>query len=171
MRLFLCAVVAATAFVQQSPLSGFKRSRAYGLRLMAESPEAMLEKAAQLRAEIAAETPATEAPKTMSDEEAKAKISAALRRATKARDKEQLKIALAAAEKAGFTASDEDVKGAVVAFNQLSELSDNMRQRLIAEARSQGGDPSVNWNPGFAYAGVFGVMAVLVVLGGKGIFY
>mmetsp|Transcript_9420 Transcript_9420/g.28211 ORF Transcript_9420/g.28211 Transcript_9420/m.28211 type:complete len:154 (+) Transcript_9420:134-595(+) len=100
------------------------------------------------------------------------KISNALASATKARDKEQLRIALAAAEQAGgFSSTDETIRNAVVAYNELSELSDTMRSRLVAEAKSQGGDPNVDWNPGNAYIGIFALMTVLVIAGGKDIFY
>lgn len=150
-----------------------KRTQGYGVRLAGTQEEKsaaeMLEEAARLRAEVEAATPA---PAPVSNEEAKAKIATALKRATQLRDKEQLRIALSAAEESGlFSGRDEEVVKAVVAFNQLSELSDTMRSRLVAEARSQGGDPSVDWNPGYTYAGIFVVVSILVVLGGKGILY
>jgi len=139
------------------------------VRMYAEkTPEQMLEEAAKLRAEVNEVTPAA-AP--ISAEDAKAKITAALKRATQSRDKEELRIALSAAEEAGFSGSDPLIQKAVIAYNQVSELSDTMRKRLVSEARAQGGDPSINWNPGTAYIGIFALVAVLVVLGGKGIFY
>lgn len=151
-----------------------KRTQGYGVRLAAQeekSPAEMLAEAARLRAEVEEASPAV-APPAVSSEEAKAKISTALKRATQLRDKEQLRIALSAAEESGlFSGKDDSVVKAVTAFNQLSELSDTMRTRLVAEARSQGGDPSVDWNPGYAYAGIFVVVSVLVILGGKGILY
>mmetsp|Transcript_21264 Transcript_21264/g.66721 ORF Transcript_21264/g.66721 Transcript_21264/m.66721 type:complete len:192 (-) Transcript_21264:270-845(-) len=158
-------------------LSEFKRTTGFGVRLDAEtgsssaasSSETLMAQAAALRAEVAEAEAAAPTPAPVED--AKAKITAALKRATQLRDKEQLRIALSAAEEAGFSGKDEVVRNAVLAYNELNELSDSMRQRLIAEARSQGGDPSVNWNPGFAYLGVFGLVAILVVLGGKDIFY
>lgn len=171
----LFLIAAGTDALIQPPLrlSEFTRTTGFGVRLLAESgsSEALLAEAAKLRAEIAEAEAAVAPEPTVAVEDAKAKIRAALKRATQLRDAEQLRIALTAAEEAGFSGRDEVVLAAVIAYNQLSELSDTMRQRLVAEARSQGGDPASNWNPGFAYAGVFGVVALLVVLGGKGIFY
>lgn len=82
-----------------------------------------------------------------------------------------MQIALAAAEAAGFSGSDENVKAAVIAYNELGELSDGMRKRLIDEAASQGANPNVNWNPGNQYLGIFAIMTALVIAGGKDIFY
>lgn len=175
-------IAGVAAFVQQNPgvptgvwrLNEFKRTTGYGVRLQAEteSAEVLMAKAAKLREEIAAAEDSTPSPSpSLAADDAKAKITAALKRATQLRDKDQLQIALSAAAEAGFTSDDNMVKEAIIAFNELNDLSDSMRKRLVAEARSQGGDPAVNWNPGFAYLGVFGIMAVLVVLGGKGIFF
>ena len=157
--------------------------RPLGRRLAeADSSEAMLAEAAALRAEadalgaaaapaVTAEGEAAEA--TRKAVEGRAKITAALEAATKARDKEQLKIALAAAEAAGgFSGKSDVIKKAVVAFNELSELSDTMRSRLVKEAKSQGGDPlSDDYNPGNAYLGIFALITVLVIAGGKDILY
>mmetsp|Transcript_9112 Transcript_9112/g.23169 ORF Transcript_9112/g.23169 Transcript_9112/m.23169 type:complete len:174 (-) Transcript_9112:141-662(-) len=168
---FVAVWTCAAALVQPTlKLKEFKPSTGFGVRLNAEpeTAEALMEKAAELRAEVAAEEVKVAVP---SAEDARAKITAALKRATQLRDKDQLQIALGAAEEAGFSGNDEDVRNAVVAYNQLAALTDTMRSRLVAEARSQGGDPSVDWNPGVAYAGIFGVMSVLVLLGGKGIFF
>jgi len=53
----------------------------------------------------------------------------------------------------------------------VSGITSSMRQRLTREAQSTGADDSIGWNPGFTYLGIFAVISILVVLGGKGIFY
>lgn len=165
--LFFAVVVGGLV---QPPATLIKRSRSYGTRVFAEeNAQDMLEQAAKLRAEVA-EAEASAPPRPATD--ARADIIAALKRATQLRDKEQLQITLTAAEQAGFSGSDEVVRNAVIAYNELTVLSDTMRSRLLSEAASQGGDPaSGTWNPGFAYLGIFAVVGVLVVLGGKDIFY
>ena len=131
------------------------------------SPQDLLDEAARLRAEVAAESPS----QPISTEDAKERIQVALKKATQMREKDQLRIALTAAEEAGFSGSDPVVQKAVRAYNELTDLSDSMRKRLVKEAQAQGGDPTINWNPGYTYAGIFVVMSLLVILGGKGIFY
>ena len=123
---------------------------------------ALLEQAAALRAEadaLAADaappapTPAPPAPvavaesvvetkeltpeeKTQREIENRAKITKALQAATKARNKEQIQIALATAEKAGgFSRDNVDIIAAVQAFNELNELSDEVRNKLVADMR------------------------------------
>ena len=123
---------------------------------------ALLEQAAALRAEadaLAADAappapaPAPAAPvavaepvvetkelspeeKTQREIENRAKITKALQAATKARNKEQIQIALATAEKAGgFSRDNVDIIAAVQAFNELNELSDEVRNKLVAEMR------------------------------------
>ena len=123
---------------------------------------ALLEQAAALRAEadaLAADAappapaPAPPAPvavaepvvetkeltpeeKTQREIENRAKITKALQAATKARNKEQIQIALATAEKAGgFSRDNVDIIAAVQAFNELNELSDEVRNKLVADMR------------------------------------
>ena len=49
------------------------------------------------------------------------------------------------------------------------EISDSMRQRLIKEMQSQGAD--ANFSAGNPILIISGVIALLVILGGKGFFY
>jgi len=165
---------------------------------VSEDASALLEQAAALRAEAdaladeqikmaatpsaAATATATPAPtpareltpeeKTLRDIENRKKISEALISATKARNKEQIQIALATAEKAGgFSGSNPEIIAAVKVFNELNELDDNVRKKLVADMRK--GDPSsAEYTGGLnAYLGIFGLVGVLVIAGGKGIFY
>ena len=74
--------------------------------------------------------------KTQREIENRAKITKALQAATKARNKEQIQIALATAEKAGgFSRDNVDIIAAVQAFNELNELSDEVRNKLVADMR------------------------------------
>merc|ERR1719258_300263 len=74
--------------------------------------------------------------KTQREIENRKKITEALRAATKARNKEQIQIALATAEKAGgFSRDNLDIIAAVQAFNELNELSDDVRNKLVADMR------------------------------------
>ena len=54
---------------------------------------------------------------------------------------------------------------------ELNELDDNVRKKLVADMRK--GDPgSTEYTGGLnAYLGIFGLVGVLVIAGGKGIFY
>jgi len=137
------------------------RIASHKLRAVDEAT-ALLEQAAALRAEadaLAADAappapaPAPPAPvavaepvveakelspeeKTQREIENRAKITEALRAATKARNKEQIQIALATAEKAGgFSRDNLDIIAAVQAFNELNELSDEVRNKLVADMR------------------------------------
>jgi hypothetical protein len=164
---------------------------------VSEDASALLEQAAALRAEAdaladeqikmaavkpvpsAAATPAptparelTPEEKTLRDIENRKKISQALISATKARDKEQIQIALATAEKAGgFSGNNPEIIAAVKVFNELNELDDNVRKKLVTDMRKS--DPSSSDYTGGlnAYLGIFGLVGVLVIAGGKGIFY
>ena len=136
--------------------------------VLRSSPQDMLEEAAALRAEVAA---AEETKPMMSPDDAKDRISVALKKATQLRNKDDLQIALSAAEEANFDAKDPIVQKAVTAYNELNMLTDTMRSRLKQEVQSQGADPTVDWNPGYAYIGIFALIAILVVAAGKGIFY
>ena len=110
--------------------------------------------------------------KICAGEDGKAKITSALKSATRVRNKDQLRIALQAAEEAGFNGRDEGIQEALSAYNELKDLTDTMRTRLIAEARSQGGDPNRgDWNPGNQYIAVFAVVAVAAIVAGKDILY
>ena len=183
--LALLAVTAATALVAPSRVLRAPAATARApLRLRAEGEggaEALMAEAAALRAEAAAmdaaaaPPPPTEAEAaaaaTTAAVENRAKITRALEAATRARDRDRLKIALVAAEEGGFSGKSDAVRAAVVAYNELTEVSDKMRSRLVAEAKSQGAYADANWNPGNAYIGIFALMAVLVVAGGKDIFY
>ena len=179
----LAALCVSAAALQMPPaVRPLGRGRIATARPSSEVSEAdaLLEQAAALRAEadalgavpVVEQTPeeaaATATEQVMANRK---KISEALKAATKTRDKEQLRIALSAAEQGGFSGKDEDVQKAVVAFNELSELSDTMRQRLIKEAASQGADPTAGWNPGNQYLGIFALMTVLVLTAGKDIFF
>ena len=150
---------------------------------------ALLEQAAALRAEadaLAADaappapTPAPPAPvaeltpeeKTQREIENRAKITKALQAATKARNKEQIQIALATAEKAGgFSRDNVDIIAAVQAFNELNELSDEVRNKLVADMRKSDPMSADFQGGGNLYIGIFALMTVLVIAGGKGIFY
>jgi hypothetical protein len=122
--------------------------------------------AATLRAELTPEE------KTQREIENRKKITRALVDATKARNQEQIQIALATAEKAGgFSKNDPEIMAAMTAYNELNELSDSVRNKLVKEMRkSQPGDEEYQ-SPGNLYLGIFGLMTVLVIAGGKGIFY
>jgi len=110
--------------------------------------------------------------KTQREIENRKKITRALVDATKARNQEQIQIALATAEKAGgFSKNDPEIMAAMKAYNELNELSDSVRNKLVKEMRkSQPGDEEYQ-SPGNLYLGIFGLMTVLVIAGGKGIFY
>lgn len=110
--------------------------------------------------------------KTQREIENRKKITRALVDATKARNQEQIQIALATAEKAGgFSKNDPEIMAAMTAYNELNELSDSVRNKLVKEMRkSQPGDEEYQ-SPGNLYLGIFGLMTVLVIAGGKGIFY
>mmetsp|Transcript_29905 Transcript_29905/g.96496 ORF Transcript_29905/g.96496 Transcript_29905/m.96496 type:complete len:180 (+) Transcript_29905:60-599(+) len=168
----LLVAVGARGFVVPSGRLGRLASRSSTSVVALSTSDDLLDQAAKLRAEVAAEEAAL-APTTPSitPEDAKAKVTAALKRATSLRDKEQLKIALTAAEQAGFAGSDPVVDAAVTAYNELTELTDTMRQRLKQEVQSQGADPSSGWNPGYTYLGIFGLITLLVLTAGKDIFF
>jgi hypothetical protein len=110
--------------------------------------------------------------KTQREIENRKKITRALIDATKARNQEQIQIALATAEKAGgFSKNDPEIMEAMKAYNELNELTDSVRNKLVKEMRkSQPGDEEFQ-NAGNLYLGIFGLMTVLVIAGGKDIFY
>ena len=197
MWLLSCCVLASTVAFRSSPSRHLAstaprctdaRRRPWALRATEEGDavEDLLAQAAALRAEAsvqetdllqaaAAAAPATAAPPApakASAAENRAKIRSALRAATESKDKTQLQVALAAAEKAGFTAQDEAVAGAVAAFNAAkSGVSQEMRQRLMNEAAA--GDPTrLDYDGGLkTYGAIFAIMSVLVIVGGKDIFF
>merc|ERR1712094_79631 len=106
---------------------------------------------------------------TQREIENRKKITEALKAATKARNKEQIQIALATAEKAGgFSRDNVDIIAAVQAFN---ELSDEVRNKLVADIRKSDPMSADYQGGGNLYLGIFGLMTVLVIAGGKGIFY
>merc|ERR1712199_109447 len=110
--------------------------------------------------------------KTQREIENRKKITEALKAATKARNKEQIQIALATAEKAGgFSRDNVDIIAAVQAFNELNELSDEVRNKLVADMRKSDPMSADYQGGGNLYLGIFGLMTVLVIAGGKGIFY
>ena len=110
--------------------------------------------------------------KTQREIENRKKITEALRAATKSRNKEQIQIALATAEKAGgFSRDNLDIIAAVQAFNELNELSDEVRNKLVADMRKSDPMSADYQGGGNLYLGIFGLMTVLVIAGGKGIFY
>ena len=110
--------------------------------------------------------------KTQREIENRKKITEALRAATKARNKEQIQIALATAEKAGgFSRDNLDIIAAVQAFNELNELSDEVRNKLVADMRKSDPMSKDFQGGGNLYIGIFALMTVLVIAGGKGIFY
>ena len=110
--------------------------------------------------------------KTQREIENRAKITKALQAATKARNKEQIQIALATAEKAGgFSRDNVDIIAAVQAFNELNELSDEVRNKLVADMRKSDPMSADFQGGGNLYIGIFALMTVLVIAGGKGIFY
>merc|ERR1719324_705644 len=110
--------------------------------------------------------------KTQREIENRKKITGALRAATKSRNKEQIQIALATAEKAGgFSRDNLDIIAAVQAFNELNELSDEVRNKLVADMRKSDPMSADYQGGGNLYLGIFGLMTVLVIAGGKGIFY
>ncbi len=110
--------------------------------------------------------------KTQREIENRKKITEALRAATKSRNKEQIQIALATAEKAGgFSRDNLDIMAAVQAFNELNELSDEVRNKLVADMRKSDPMSADYQGGGNLYLGIFGLMTVLVIAGGKGIFY
>ena len=173
------------------------RIASHKLRAVDEAT-ALLEQAAALRAEadaLAADAappapaPAPAAPvavaepvvetkelspeeKTQREIENRAKITKALQAATKARNKEQIQIALATAEKAGgFSRDNVDIIAAVQAFNELNELSDEVRNKLVADMRKSDPMSADFQGGGNLYIGIFALMTVLVIAGGKGIFY
>merc|ERR1712138_216662 len=108
----------------------------------------------------------------MGEIENRKKITEALRAATKSRNKEQIQIALATAEKAGgFSRDNVDIIAAFQAFNELNELSDEVRNKLVAEMRKSDPMSADFQGGGNLYIGIFALMTVLVIAGGKGIFY
>ena len=121
--------------------------------------------------EARAAAPPAEKTTTSRLEGVQADVLASLVSATRSRDKGALQSALGEAKEVGFTGKEPEALAARKALQELSQLSDGMRAKLIAEANSQGGSADVNWNPGFAFGGIFALVAVLVVVGGKGIFY
>ena len=123
------------------------------------------------RALFAADEDPAEKTTTSRLEGVQADVLASLVSATRSRDKGALQSALGEAKEVGFTGKEPEALAARKALQELSQLSDGMRAKLIAEANSQGGSADVNWNPGFAFGGIFALVAVLVVVGGKGIFY
>ncbi|KAJ1462820.1 hypothetical protein M885DRAFT_504206 [Pelagophyceae sp. CCMP2097] len=176
MQVALLIALAASAVALQ-PLPVRKQALT---RRRAEDAASLMEEAAKMRAEAIAleasfktEAPPPAAPAPAAPGAAKEAVTAALKKATLARDKDQLQIALAAAEETGlFSGKDEVIQKALRAYNELKDLSDSMRSKLVAEARSQGGDPSTGtWNPGNAYVGVFVAITVLVLIAGKDILY
>jgi hypothetical protein len=122
--------------------------------------------AATLRAELTPEE------KTQREIENRKKITRALIDATEARNQEQIQIALATAEKGGgFGQNDPEIMEAMKAYKELNDLSDVVRNKLVKKMRqSQPGDEEFQ-NPGNLYLGIFGLMTVLVIAGGKDIFY
>jgi len=183
----LVAWSAMTSVFFVSPQKPSPRSAAT-LHAADDDAQALQEQAAALRAEadaLAAEASAASAEpqhvaakeltpeeKTQREIENRKKITRALVDATKARNQEQIQIALATAEKAGgFSKNDPEIMAAMKAYNELNELSDSVRNKLVKEMRkSQPGDEEFQ-NAGNLYLGIFGLMTVLVIAGGKGIFY
>jgi hypothetical protein len=110
--------------------------------------------------------------KTQREIENRKKITRALIDATEARNQEQIQIALATAEKGGgFGQNDPEIMEAMKAYKELNDLSDVVRNKLVKKMRqSQPGDEEFQ-NPGNLYLGIFGLMTVLVIAGGKDIFY
>ena len=102
--------------------------------------------------------------KTQREIENRKKITEALRAATKSRNKEQIQIALATAEKAGgFSRDNLDIIAAVQAFNELNELSDEVRNKLVADMRKSDPMSADYQGGGNLYLGIFGLMTVLVI--------
>mmetsp|Transcript_1072 Transcript_1072/g.3144 ORF Transcript_1072/g.3144 Transcript_1072/m.3144 type:complete len:185 (-) Transcript_1072:42-596(-) len=178
----LCALAAssAAAFLiptsaLRSPSHRFVETQTDAEKLMAEAA-ALRAEASQLEGSPVAAAPAAPAEmtpeqKTQNDIENRKKIAVALRAATKSRDKEQIQICLATAEKAGFSGKDEDVRAAVVAYNELNELSDVMRKKLTTNMKKSDPMSSTYEGGGNLYAGIFALVAVLVIAGGKDILY
>ena len=76
------------------------------------------------------------------------------------------------AEKAGgFSRDNLDIIAAVQAFNELNELSDEVRNKLVADMRKSDPMSADFQGGGNLYIGIFALMTVLVIAGGKGIFY
>ena len=193
-KLTITALLATSTTALVPPVT---RIASHKLRAVDEAT-ALLEQAAALRAEadalaaeamppapappppapVAVAEPVVEAKeltpeeKTQREIENRKKITEALRAATKARNKEQIQIALATAEKAGgFSRDNLDIIAAVQAFNELNELSDEVRNKLVADMRKSDPMSADYQGGGNLYLGIFGLMTVLVIAGGKGIFY
>mmetsp|Transcript_10022 Transcript_10022/g.29630 ORF Transcript_10022/g.29630 Transcript_10022/m.29630 type:complete len:95 (+) Transcript_10022:657-941(+) len=92
--------------------------------------------------------------------------------ASNMRDEEALVKSLQAAMKFGLPADFPQVRQAREVYVEITTgVSTNMRSKLMREMQSSGADETIGWNPGFTYLAIFGLISVLVVLGGKGIFY
>merc|ERR1711924_552466 len=70
-----------------------------------------------------------------------------------------------------FSRDNLDIIAAVQAFNELNELSDEVRNKLVADMRKSDPMSADYQGGGNLYLGIFGLMTVLVIAGGKGIFY
>ena len=185
-RLAITALLAATSAL----VPPARRLASHRLRAADDDATALLEQAAALRAEadaLAVEAmppaPAPAAPaapaaeltpeeETLREIENRKTIASALRAAAKARNQEQLQIALATAEKAGgFAKDNEDIVNAVKVYNELNELNDEVRQKLVSGMNKSDPMSKDFEGGGNLYAAIFAGMAVLVIAGGKDIFY
>uniref|UniRef100_A0A7S1TNV0 Uncharacterized protein n=1 Tax=Phaeomonas parva TaxID=124430 RepID=A0A7S1TNV0_9STRA len=107
-----------------------------------------------------------------SDFDVKEQIISDLMLASNMRDEEALVKSLQAAMKFGLPADFPQVRQAREVYVEITTgVSTNMRSKLMREMQSSGADETIGWNPGFTYLAIFGLISVLVVLGGKGIFY